>query len=74
VVSGTEESDDENALRETLSFLRMRTGHDFSCYKRGTILRRIGRRMQVNSIEKLPAYLAFCVCTQARLWRCCRTC
>ena len=54
-----EESDDENALRETLSFLQTRTGHDFSCYKRGTILRRIGRRMQVNTIEELPAYLAF---------------
>ena len=59
VLPGIEESDDENALRETLSFLRMRTGHDFSCYKRGTILRRIGRRMQVNTIEELPAYLAF---------------
>jgi two-component system, chemotaxis family, CheB/CheR fusion protein len=57
--AGFEESDDENALRETLSLLRMRTGHDFSCYKRGTVLRRIGRRMQVNSIEELPAYLAF---------------
>jgi two-component system, chemotaxis family, CheB/CheR fusion protein len=54
-----EESADENALRETLSFLRMRTGHDFSSYKRDTILRRIGRRMQVNAIEELPAYVAF---------------
>jgi two-component system, chemotaxis family, CheB/CheR fusion protein len=58
VLPGIEESDDEVALRETLSFLRMRTGHDFSYYKRGTILRRIGRRMQVNTIEELPAYLA----------------
>ena len=56
---GIEQSDDENALREALSLLQMRTGHDFSCYKRATILRRIGRRMQVNSIEELPAYLAF---------------
>ena len=54
-----EESADENALRETLSFLQMRTGHDFSSYKRDTILRRIGRRMQVNGIEELPAYVAF---------------
>jgi two-component system, chemotaxis family, CheB/CheR fusion protein len=59
VLSGIEESDDEIALRETLSLLQMRTGHDFSYYKRGTILRRIGRRMQVNSIEEPPAYLAF---------------
>jgi two-component system CheB/CheR fusion protein len=54
-----EESEDEHALRETLTMLRARTGHDFSCYKRGTILRRIRRRMQVNSIAELPAYLAF---------------
>jgi two-component system CheB/CheR fusion protein len=59
VLPGIDESDDENALRETLSFLQVGTGHDFSCYKRGTILRRIGRRMQVNTIEELPAYLAF---------------
>jgi two-component system CheB/CheR fusion protein len=50
---------DETALRETLAFLRMRTGRDFSYYKRGTILRRIGRRMQVNSLESLSDYLAF---------------
>jgi two-component system CheB/CheR fusion protein len=50
---------DEAALRDTLAFLRMRTGRDFSCYKRGTILRRIGRRMQVNSVETLGEYLAF---------------
>jgi two-component system CheB/CheR fusion protein len=50
---------DESALRETLAFLRMRTGRDFSYYKRGTILRRIGRRMQVNGLESLPDYLDF---------------
>jgi two-component system CheB/CheR fusion protein len=50
---------DEVALRETLAFLRMRTGRDFSYYKRGTILRRIGRRMQVNGLESLPDYLLF---------------
>jgi len=49
----------EAALREALVFLRMRTGRDFSCYKRATIVRRISRRMQVNSVEDLPAYLAF---------------
>jgi two-component system CheB/CheR fusion protein len=48
----------EAMLREVLTFLRTRTGRDFSCYKRATILRRIGRRMQVNDVDDLPAYLA----------------
>jgi len=54
-----ESSDGEAALRDTLAFLRVRTGHDFSDYKRPTILRRIARRMQVNGFQELPAYLAF---------------
>ena len=49
----------ESSLREVLSFLRMRTGRDFSYYKRATIVRRIGRRMQVNAVDDLPAYLDF---------------
>jgi two-component system CheB/CheR fusion protein len=49
----------EIALRDVLVFLRMRTGHDFSYYKRATILRRIGRRMQVNGVDDLPGYLEF---------------
>ncbi|RCW72490.1 CheR family methyltransferase [Pseudorhodoferax soli] len=49
---------DESTLREVLGFLRMRTGRDFSYYKRATILRRIGRRMQVNGVAELPDYLA----------------
>ena len=54
-----ESSDAEAAFNETLAFLRVRTGHDFSDYKRATILRRIARRMQVNGIQELLAYLAF---------------
>lgn len=50
--------DDEAQLREVLSFLRSRTGRDFSCYKRATILRRIGRRMQINCVDDLTSYLA----------------
>lgn len=48
----------ENTLHEVLAFLRMRTGRDFTCYKRATIVRRISRRMQVNGIDTLGAYLA----------------
>ncbi|HEV7405003.1 MAG TPA: chemotaxis protein CheB, partial [Chthoniobacteraceae bacterium] len=49
----------EAALREILTFLRTRTGRDFSYYKRATILRRIARRLQVNGLEALPGYMAF---------------
>ncbi len=47
----------EANLREVLVFLRMRTGNDFTYYKRATILRRIARRMQVNGVGTLPEYL-----------------
>jgi len=50
---------DEAALQEVLSFLRMRMGHDFSYYKRATILRRVGRRMQVNGCEDTSSYLDY---------------
>ena len=50
-------SNDEAALRDVLAFLRARTERDFSYYKRATIVRRIARRMQVNEIDDLPAYL-----------------
>jgi two-component system CheB/CheR fusion protein len=49
--------EDEFALREVLNFLRARTGRDFSYYKRATIVRRVGRRMQVNGVDDLPSYL-----------------
>ena len=42
-----------------LAFLHTRTGRDFSCYKRATIVRRIARRMQVNGLADLPGYLAY---------------
>src|SRR5690349_2816348 len=35
-------------LRRILAHVRVRTGHDFSKYKRATTLRRIARRMQVT--------------------------
>ena len=52
-------ADAELALRDVLAFLRTRTRRDFSYYKRATILRRIGRRLQVNGIDDLPTYLEF---------------
>ncbi|MGH6647946.1 CheR family methyltransferase [Aquabacterium sp.] len=52
------QEDKEAALRDVLTFLRTRTGRDFSYYKRATVLRRLGRRMQVNGVDDLVAYLA----------------
>ncbi|NTU80762.1 MAG: PAS domain S-box protein [Chloroflexales bacterium] len=48
---------DGAALLDLLVALRMRTGHDFSQYKRPTLLRRIARRMQVTGTTTLLAYL-----------------
>jgi two-component system CheB/CheR fusion protein len=50
---------DEEALRFILGYLRARTGHDFSKYKRSTVLRRITRRMQLARQEKLNEYMAY---------------
>jgi two-component system CheB/CheR fusion protein len=50
---------DEAALLEVLGILRAQTGHDFRHYKRATILRRVARRMQVNTEEDIPSYLGF---------------
>lgn len=47
---------DEELLRRVLAHLRVRTGHDFSKYKRSTVLRRIARRMQVTRTESLKDY------------------
>ncbi len=47
---------DEEQLRRILAHLRIRTGHDFSKYKRSTVLRRIARRMQVTRSDELSAY------------------
>jgi two-component system, chemotaxis family, CheB/CheR fusion protein len=47
---------DEELLRRVLAHLRVRTGHDFSKYKRSTVLRRLARRMQVTRSEDLSEY------------------
>ncbi|HTJ45401.1 MAG TPA: CheR family methyltransferase [Kofleriaceae bacterium] len=46
-----------DALRDILTLVRLRTGHDFSNYKRATLLRRISRRMQVAQTESMASYL-----------------
>ena len=61
---------DEAALRTVLDVMRSRTGHDFTAYKRATILRRLGLRMQVNETETLPAYLTCCARGRTSRGRC----
>jgi two-component system CheB/CheR fusion protein len=50
---------DEQALRDVFTQLRMRTRHDFSNYKRATVLRRIERRINVHELASLPEYARF---------------
>jgi len=49
----------QQALREVFTQLRVRTGHDFSNYKRPTLLRRIERRINIRNLPDLPAYSNF---------------
>ena len=53
------EHEAEEDLRRILSFLHARTGHDFSGYKRATVLRRVTRRMQVTRMTSLGTYAAY---------------
>jgi two-component system, chemotaxis family, CheB/CheR fusion protein len=49
---------DQATIRHILTQVRARTGHDFNHYKLATILRRIGRRMQVTGTRTLNGYLS----------------
>ena len=51
-----EKQEDEEALRDILKLLRAKYGHDFSKYKRATVLRRIERRLQVRELKDLARY------------------
>lgn len=47
---------DEERLRRIFAHLRVRTGHDFTRYKRSTVLRRLARRVQVTRSDGLAEY------------------
>ena len=49
--------EDKNFLQKIFVLLRARLGHDFSQYKPNTIARRIERRMAVNHVDTLDAYI-----------------
>lgn len=50
---------DEDTLRAIVAMLRRRVGHDFAHYKTATLLRRIGRRMQVSHRASLEDYAEY---------------
>ncbi len=58
VEPGTIAESEEAALRRIFEVVRARTGHDFSRYKRPTILRRLARRMQLHHRATFEHYLA----------------
>jgi two-component system CheB/CheR fusion protein len=51
------EEEDARVLEQILRQVRTATEHDFTGYKRSTVLRRIARRMQANEIRTLSNYL-----------------
>jgi len=50
---------DGDAMREILTALRVRTGHDFSNYKPATVQRRIDRRVHLRNMPSVAAYASF---------------
>ena len=46
-------------LNRVLSFLANQTAHDFTLYKKSTLIRRIERRMTVTRAENIEAYMKF---------------
>lgn len=51
--------DQQQAILEILTEIRLRTGHDFSNYKRPTLLRRIERRLNIHNLPDLPSYVVY---------------
>lgn len=49
--------DDKRALTEIFTLLRVRTGHDFTNYKRATVMRRVRRRLAIRELARLSDYV-----------------
>ncbi len=49
----------QEIIRRIIAHVHARTGHDFSQYKRSTLLRRIQRRLQIHGISELDGYLGY---------------
>jgi two-component system, chemotaxis family, CheB/CheR fusion protein len=57
MVVDAETPDVEKELARLFAIVRTRTGHDFSRYKRSTVLRRLQRRLRFNHMSALEEYL-----------------
>ena len=57
LAAGTAPADTEALLAQVFAALRARTGHDFSLYKRTTVLRRLDRRLGFTRAGTLEDYL-----------------
>lgn len=55
------------ALAKIFILLRNATGHDFSAYKRSTLIRRIERRMSAYQIENISDYVRFLMQNQSEV-------
>lgn len=51
--------DDDAHLKSIIALLNARLGHDLKGYKKGTLERRITRRMSLSNIDEMSAYLAY---------------
>ena len=47
------------AMQKVLMMVRSKTGHDFSLYKKNTLIRRIQRRISVHSVEDTDKYVRY---------------
>ena len=54
--NGGSSDDTEAQLAGVFAVLRGRTGHDFSMYRRSTVLRRLDRRLRFNNVASLEQY------------------
>jgi len=67
-----EEAGEPDVLRRIVSLVASRTGQRFAEYKRGTLLRRVERRMGLHDLDDLPDYLRHLEANPAEvdaLWR-----
>lgn len=61
VGSAPDSEDDDDFIGRIMRHVRFRTGHDFSDYKPGTILRRLSVRMSVLNLTSRADYLKYLV-------------
>lgn len=53
------DSKSKSNIEKIILLLRQRTGHDFSQYKKNTLVRRIERRKVIHQIDKISNYVRF---------------